>query len=175
MASSPANLLTKWMSSDDYYVTFDSMTVEKKQPSGDPVQIKHTENGHMTLPMFMWDVNGLMQLSALEAKYDKPLETPKDLRSFADFLKRQDEHSYTIKLTNFHVKRKGMEQINEVAQAATNYWQSVIGLNPFMRGFMNGLGDNPFKNPEIDLGTLAGECAKWMEALDRLPSTARGR
>lgn len=176
MTHPPFNPLSRWMANDDLYITFDSMEVEKKHRAADtPTQVAHFENGRMTLPMFLWISNGLMQQSALEAHYDKPLDTPKDLRSFADFLQRNDEHSFVIKIKNFRLQRKGMEQINEAAEAVAHSWQAMLEINPFFRGMLKGLGSNPFTHPEIDLGTLARECAKWTEALDRLPSTGRGR
>lgn len=173
------NPLSQWMHFSDVYVTFDRMDILKKSSGAEDELIGHVENGNLSWPLFMQLITGFMQYSVVETGFTKALDKPEHLKALSEWLTSQDENSFVLRLKNCKVQRKGMEAAQEAAEQMTRLWGQWLDMNPFFRQF------NParkweeafdiFKNPEIDLGTLAGQCAGWLEMAQAMqPRTGRG-
>ncbi len=165
---SSANPFSLWMQWDDVYVTFDALDVAKKSADGELQTIGHVENGNLSWPLFMQLISGFMQYSAVETGFSKPLTTPENLQALADWLEKQDDNSFVLQLENCRVQRKGLEGVQTMAEQATKFWSSMIDANPFMPFNPIKSWESHFdilKNPEIDLGQLAGQCAQWLRLM----------
>ena len=187
------NPLKHWMQNKDVMVTFDHLEILKVSDGGEPKRVGDV-HGELSWPLFVQLMGGMMQYSAMESGFDKPLHEAGDYEALAKHLAAHKDNAFILRSKNMKLHYTAVKEYTELwakqANQTIDVTEAVLsmgGMNPFVKAWADTMRSTTKPTQkmvdsiyeitlpeEANLGEAAGTMAQLMQFVGGLQSMGRG-